>query len=369
MYRSFRRTLAVIVKEFKHIRLDPGFLFLTVFAPAVLLMLLSYLFSFDVEQANLAVLDNDRSPQSAQYIRALTADGKITLVAAIENTDQAVALLRAGRADAALVIPPGFGRRLAAHEEASVNLIADGSDAGTAYQVISSIEQRTASYAASLSSTPRLPFDVRIRVWFNENLRSQHSMIPGLMAVVLILPAMAIALGITREKESGTFESLITTPIAGREYLLGKLVVYLALGLVGMLFALALAVYWFRIPFRGDLGLYVLLTADYLLALMGFCMFVANFISSQRAVSATILLVLFIPSFFLTGLLLPIDKSSLASEALALSLPMTHYIVISRGVALKGVGLADLLPQALTLLAMGLLMVNAAILFFSKKLR
>lgn len=369
MRQSFRRTLAVIIKEFKHIRLDPGFLFLTVFAPAVLLMLLSYLFSFDVDRANLAVLDNDRTPQSAQYLRALTADGKITLVATVENTDEAVSLLRAGRADVVLIIPPGFGRRLAAHEEASVNVVADGSDAGTALQVIHSLEQRTAAYAASLSGSPRAPFDVRIRIWFNENLRSQHSMIPGLMAIVLILPAMAIALGITREKEMGTFESLITTPITGGEYLLGKLVVYLILGVVGMLLALALAVYWFRVPFRGDLGLYVLLTADYLLALMGFCMLVANFTSSQRAVPAIILLVLFIPGFFLTGLLLPIDKSSFASEALALSLPITHYIVISRGVALKGVGLADLWPQALTLLGMGVLMVSATILLFSKKLR
>ena len=364
---SLRRTRAVIVKEFKHIRLDPGFLFLTVFSPAVLLTLLSYVFSFDVDKADLALWDQDRSPQSAEYIRALTADGDVSLVAQAASYDDILDLFRASRAATALVIPPGFGSALAAREQASVNLVIDGSDAGSALQVNSSIEQRTLSYISRLYGAPPAPFDVRIRIWFNDNLRSQYSMVPGLMALVLILPGMAIALGVTREKESGTFESLATTPIRGREYILGKLVVYLIMGLIGGLLALAVAAFWFRVPFRGDPGLYVLLTADYLFAVMGFSMFVASFVASQRAVPAIILLTLFIPSFFLTGLLLPIDRSSFFSEALAFALPSTHFIVISRGVALKGVALPDLWPEALTLFMMGLLAITATIALFSKK--
>ncbi len=365
---SLRRTRAIIVKELKHIWFDPGFLFLTVLAPAVLLTLLSYIFSFDVDKANLAVLDQDKTPQSFEYVRALTADGDITLVAAVQSYSEIIDLFHAGRAGAAIVIPPGFGSRLDAGRQANVNLVVDGSDAGTAYQVISSLEQRTQAHSNQLTGLARSPFEVRIRVWFNENLRSQYSMVPGLMSLVLILPAMAVALGIAREKESGTFETLITTPVLGREYLLGKLAVYLSLGLVGALLALAVAVFWFRVPFRGSLPLYLLLTVDYLLALMGFCLFIANYVSSQRAVSAIILLVLFIPSFFLTGLILPVDESSAVSSALAFGLPSTHFIVISRGVALKGVALAELAFEAAALLGMGLIAVAASVWLFNKKI-
>ena len=141
-------------------------------------------------------------------------------------------------------------------------------------------------------------------------------------------------------KESGSLETLVTTPVLGREYLLGKLMVYLLLGVVGAGSAFALAVFWFRVPFRGSVGLFVLLTADYLFALMGLSLFISNFVASQRTVSAIIPLAFFIPSFFLTGLLLPIDTSSAISQALSYSLPATHYITIARGLALKGIGLA-----------------------------
>ena len=365
---SLRRVRAIIGKEFRHIWLDPGFFFLTILSPAVLLMLRAYVFSFDVEKANLALLDQDQTPQSHEYVRVITADGDITLVTTVESYDQIVGLFREGRADAAIVIPPGFGRRINAHEEAEVNLVVDGSDAGTAFQVINSLEQRTQAHAHALAGAPHAPFDVRIRVWFNENLRSQPSMVPGLMAIVLILPAMAVALGIAREKETGTFETLVTTPVTGREYLLGKLLVYLSLGLVGALLALGVAVYWFHVPFRGNLGLYMLLTADYLLAVMGFGLFVANFVPSQRTVSSIILLALFIPSFFLTGLILPVDESSTVSAALAFSLPSTHFIEISRGIALKGVAMPELWREAATLLGMGLSAVIASIWSFNKKL-
>ena len=369
MLKSLRRTRAIITKEFKHIRLDPGFLFLTILSPAVLLTLLSYIFSFDVENTSIAIFDNDQTPQSHAYVQALTADGDIRIVAAVENYDQITDLFRAGEADAAVVIPPGFGRKLASGQQAEVNLVADGSDVGTAFQVISGVEQRTQAHAVSIVGQPPPPFDIRFRIWFNENLVSQDSMVPGLMALVLILPAMAVALGVAREKESGTFESLITTPIQGSEYLLGKLVVFLVLGVLGGLLALAVAVFWFRVPFRGNLGLFILLTADYLFALMGFCLVIANFVRNQRTVTTIVLLSLFIPSFFLTGLILPVDKSSLASQGMAFSIPSTHYIIIARGLALKGITLAELWPEALTLFGMGLIAVTASVLVFSKKLK
>lgn len=365
---SLRRVISVIGKEFKHVWFDSSFFFLTVLSPAVLLMLLSYIFSFDVDKAQLAVINQDQSPQSFEYIRMLTSDGNVRVSATVQNYDQALELFRASRIDAALTIPPNFSSNLKMGRPSPVNLVVDGSDAGTAFQIINSIQQRTTIYSSSLSTAGALPFDVRIRVWFNPNLDSQHSMVPGLMSLVLILPAMAVALGVTREKETGTFETLVTTPIKGYEYLIGKLVVYLGLGLVGALLALGVAVYWFRVPFRGELGLFMLLTADYLFAIMGFGMLVAHFVPSQRAVTSVILLTLFIPSFFMTGLLLPIDQGSIFSKYISLGMPATHYIVISRGISLKALPLDALYSEALALLLMGFLAITASITLFSKKI-
>ncbi len=369
VWNTLRRMAAIIVKEYKHIWLDSGFFFLSVFSPAVLLTLLTYVFSFSVQEADLAVLNQDRSPQSLEYLRALTADGELTVVETLSDYSDVIGLIQSSRADAVIIIPPGFGRHLSAGEPAPVNLIVDGTDPSTASQVASSIERRTEAYSGSLSTAGRVPFDVRLRVWFNPNLDSQHSMVPGLMAIVLILPSLAVALGVTREKEAGTFESLSTTPIQALEYLVGKLVVYLSLGLLGTLLALAVATFWFGVPFRGSLGLYMLLTADYLFASMGLCLIVAHFVASQRTATSVILLILFIPSFFQTGLMLPIDRTSVVPQLIAYTLPATHFITISRGVTLKGVSMLDLWPETLALLVMGLIAVAVSAVLFNKKVQ
>ncbi|GAB4474967.1 MAG: ABC transporter permease [Anaerolineae bacterium] len=363
-----RRWAAISLKEYKHVWFDPSFLFLTIFSPAVLLTLLAYVFSFNVDQAKIALVDQDHTTQSFEYVRALTADGDLEIVATAGSYEEVLALFRTGKADTALIIPPGFGSSLAARRTASVNLLVDGSDPSIARQVISQIEQRTTAYNASLVNLPPASFDVRTRIWFNPNLDSQYSMVPGLMAIVLILPALAAALGITREKETGTFETLVTTPVRGAEFLLGKMGVYLSLGLVGALLALGVAVFWFRVPFRGSLAFYLLMTGVYLYALMGFALLVSQFIASQRTATTIVLLAFFIPSFFLTDLILPVEREARASLLASLALPSSHFITISRGIALKGIGLGDLLPQALILLAMGTIATLGSILLFSKRI-
>ncbi len=369
MWNSLRRVAAMIIKEYKHIWFDSGFLFLTVFSPAVLLTLLTYVFSFNVQEADLAILNQDQSPQSFEYIRTLTADGDLTEKLVAQNYAEVQEFIRASRVDAVLIIPPGFGRDLAAGNRTPVSLIVDGTDPSTAGQIANSIEQRTVVYTHSLTGNAYIPFDVRMRVWFNPNLESQYSMVPGLMALVLILPAMAVALGMTREKETGTFETLSSTPIRGGEYLIGKLVVYLSMGLIGTLLALGIAVFWFKVPFRGSLLIYLLLTADYLFASMGVCLIVGHFVSSQRTATSIVLLLLFIPSFFQTGLSFPIDRSSIGSLISSYSLPATYFVVISRGVALKGLSVSALLPESLALFGMGLIALVVSTALFSKKVQ
>nr|MBN1228538.1 ABC transporter permease [Anaerolineae bacterium] len=367
-FNALRRTWSIAKKEFVHIWMDPGALFLVVAAPAVLLTLLAYIFTFDAGDSDIAVVDMDQTPQSSEYVRWLTADGHITVTASPRSYDEAVRLLENGRVNSALVIPPGFGAALSGGGLAYVHNIVDGVDAGAARQVMGAVETRTHLFAAEMGVGGAPPIDVRARVWFNENLSSQHSMVPGLMALVLILPGMAVALGVTREKETGTLEQLVTTPVLGSDVLLGKIFVYVSLGVLSALIALGVSRLWFGVPFRGSLLLYILATAAYLLACMGFSLIVAHFARSQQTAMVIILLMLFMPGFLMSGLSDPVDPSNFGSWLFAQFLPTTHYIYISRAIALKGLPITAYLFDYGVLLVMGILSVAVAVTLFEKKL-
>lgn len=365
---AIRRTWSIAKKEYVHVLMDPGALFLTIFAPAVVLTLLAYIFTFDIGESNLAVVDMDQTPTSEEYTRTLSSDGHIHIVAYPRNYEEAVTLLENGRADAALIIPPGFGATLSSGGYAPVHNVVDGIDASAAQQVMSAIEQRTLLFAGRVGMAAPPPLEVRTRIWFNENMSSQHSMVPGLMAQVLILPAMAVALGVTREKETGTLESLVTTPVLGSDVLIGKLFVYLTLGIGSALVSLAVAIFWFGVPFRGSLPVWILMTACYLMACMGFSLVVANFTRSQQTAMVIILLALFMPGFLMSGLSDPVDPNATASLIASWLLPTTHYIAISRAIALKGLGIIYLWKNALALVVMGVVGVIVAVAMFKKKI-
>ncbi len=365
---AVRRTASIARKEFVHIVMDPGALFLVVLAPALLLTLLAYIFTFDVGDHNLVLVDMDQSPQATEYVRALTADGRLHIVAQARSYGEGLRYLERNRADAVIIIPPGFGASLSAGRVAPVHSVVDGVDASAARQVMAALDARTHRYMAELGLAVPPPIDVRVRVWFNENMSSQHSMIPGLMALVLILPAMAVALGVTREKETGTFESLVTTPLLGSDVLVGKVLVYLVMGLLSALVALAVAIFWFGVPFRGSLPLWLLATGAYLLACMAFSLIVAHFARAQQTAMMIILLVLFMPGFLLSGLSDPVNPDAFASWLFSQLLPTTHYITLSRAITLKAIPVAELWFPLVALLVMGAVGIGAAVALFEKKI-
>ncbi|MDH7485765.1 MAG: ABC transporter permease [Anaerolineae bacterium] len=375
---SLRRTLAIARKELRHIVRDPRLLFLVTIAPTLLALTFSYVFSFDVQQAALAVLDLDRSALSRQLLSHLTADGDFWVHSYVSSFAEIDELLLRGAVEAALVIPPGFdrdirrGRPVGAQSLAPLLLIVEGMDTIEARQNAGYLEARVAAFAAAVpapdsSQSPAPRLEVRSRAWYNPTLKSLLSMVPALVAVVLQMPALALALALSREKESGSFESLITTPVRGVEYLLGKLSAYIASGLFSAFLTLAVAVFWFHVPFRGNLGLFFLLSTVFFLASMGLGLLVGNFVSSQQTAMVIMMLVIFIPSFFLSGLLLPVDRTSPWAQISGLSLPATHFIHICRSLFLKGVGLAELWPSATWLAVMGIGLLVFNILLFRKR--
>jgi len=373
MTETLHRAWSIGRKEMLHILRDGRTFFMVFISPAFTLMMLSYLFTWDVEHFTLGIFDRDRSSLSRQYISALTEDGTISLSEDISSSDRMDELLLTGRVQGVVVVPPGLMERLSAGETGEIQVILDGTNPSTVSQMLGQLRGRTEGFAAGPASVSEevqaqlMPIETRRRVWYNANLRALHSMVPGLIAVVMCMPAFSIATSLTREKEVGTMEGLFATPLGSADLLLGKLAAYLLCGVVSAVPVMLVATVWFGVPFRGSIPLFLLLTADFLLGTLCLSLFLANFLSSQQAAMVVLFLVLFIPSMFLSGLIDPVDRTSLTAQLQANFLPTTHYITVSRGVFLKGVGLRALWPPAAILATMGMGYLLLTVRLFKKR--
>jgi ABC-2 type transport system permease protein len=364
--------LAIARKEFHHILRDLRTVFLVTISPAFLLFTLSYIFAFDVQQVDLAVWDLDESSLSREYVATLAADGDTRLEIGVSSYNELNQLLLSGRVNGALVIPPGFERDLQAGLPVEVEGVIDGADPISANQAATALAERTAAFGAQFRDSPQIAMqglELRGEVWYNPTVQSLISMVPGLTAIVLSMPTLALALALAREKETGSFEGLITTPVRGTEYLVGKLLAYVSNGLVSVILVWLVAVLYFDVPFEGSLPLYLLLGVVYLMASMGFSLFVANFVRNQQTAMFLVLMAFFVPSFFVAGLIMPIDPSSTFSKVVGFVFPATHFIEISRGVFLKGLGLWPLWMRVLTLAGMAAGGLAASLVLFEKKVK
>lgn len=368
---SLYRLWAILRKEFQHIARDVRLLFLVTVSPAFLLFTFSYVFATDLGQVALGVMDQDRSRLSRDLLAALTADGDVIIAATVWNYEDVELLFRHGRVEAVLVIPPRFEQDALSLKGAQLQLIVDGAESSIARQVIAEMGARTRAFAANHLSgltISLMPVDLRTRVLYNPGQKSLISMVPGLLAVVLIMPGLALTLALTREREVGTFEMVISTPVRGIEYLIGKMLAYMVAGIGSAILAQLVAILWFRVPFRGTELAFLGLTLVYYSASMGLGLVLANFVRNQQTAMFIILLVSFVPSFFVSGLVIPIDRSSLASLAVSYSLPATHFITITRGLFLKGVDVRALWESVAYLAAMGGVAILTSLVLFKKRL-
>jgi ABC-2 type transport system permease protein len=369
---SLKRLLAISRKEFHHITRDPRTLLLVLIAPAFLLLMLAYVFAFDVDKFTIVVLDQDRTDVSRLYISDLTGDGTFEVTTYLENYDDIERLMQAGRAKVALVIPHGTTDKLQAGHPAEVQAVIDGVDSITGQQAASQLELRSRLFSLKMlpaaGSQPIGSIDIRTLAWYNPSIKSLNSMVPGLISVVLIMPTLALALAFAREKELGSFEGLASTPIRGYEYVFGKMFTYLGFGMLSMVPILIAALAWFRVPLRGPVVELALVTLIYFIATFGLAMLTVNFVKSQQAAMLIMILVFFIPSFFLTGLIVPIDASSPIMAIVSNILPASHYVVLARGVFLKGLPLTEFVGSIVILLIVGISTVLLSLAMFKKRI-
>jgi ABC-2 type transport system permease protein len=375
---NLRRTVSIMRKEMWHILRDRRTFVLVTVSPVFLLLVFAYSMSVEIRNVAIAVLDYDQSTLSRQYRDGLASTGDIVLAYWPRDYAEMQSRLERRQAKAAVVIPAGFEDDLLAGREASLQVIIDGTDPNTANHTITHISGYTQRVALDVMSAALeregidigqlTPIQLRMRTWYNPTLKAIIGWVPGLIAIVLGMPAVAATLALTAEKEKGTLEALITTPVRRSELLIGKLIPYVLSGLFSAILCALVGVYWLGTPFRGSPLLYVLLSADFFLAALSISLVISVFVPSQQAAMACAMLIFLFPGFFMSGLFYPIASMPAEMKMEAYMMPTTHYLTITRGLFLKGLGLTSLWPFAAALFAMGVGVTGVSILTFKKRL-
>jgi len=369
---------AVTRKEIQHILRDRSTLFLVLFTPTLLLLLMAYAMTVQLEHVPVAVLDLDQSQTSRTFIQQITAGQDLDLVAYASGMDEIESLLLHGRIKAAIILAPGFARDLQQQAGMSMQVIIDGTEPDSGGFAVDHIASRAEEFVnQSLSSQLQAagmpvqtihPIDLRVRTWYNPDLKARNDLIPGLISMVLGLPALSVALTLAHEREHGTLEQLLATPIGRGALLMGKIIPYVLAGIVNVILIPILAIAWFGISFNGSFPLFIGLSVLFLFAVLSMGMIVGVFMRTQAAALALSFLVIFFPGFFLTGIFFPIASMPEEARMESMFLPGTHYAVITRGIFLPGIGLEVLWPYAVMLVVLGVVFTLTAALFFRKKL-
>jgi ABC-2 type transport system permease protein len=375
---KLRHIWAVTRKEFNHIVRDRSTLILVLFTPTALLLLMAYALTVDIKHVPLAVFDMDKSKTSRAFVQQITAGQDLDLHASVESMDEIDDLLMRGRIKAALVISPGFAADMQALNGMPMQIIIDGTEPESGGFAVEHIAARAEEFistelagqlqAQGFSVETLQPIDLRIRTWFNPDLKPRNDLIPGLLSMVLGFPALSVALALAHEREHGTLEQLLATPISRTDLLLGKIIPYILVGLFNVIIIPVFAIAWFGISFNGNFALFFGLSALFMFSILSMGMLLGVFMRTQAAALAVSFLVVFFPGFFLTGIFFPIASMPEVVRLEASFLPGTHYAIITRGMFLPGVGLDILWPNAVFMIFLGVIFTLVAALFFRKKL-
>ena len=365
-------------KEWRHITRDRTSFVLLLLSPVLALVTMAYAFSVDIKDVAIGVLNQDLSPLSRQYLAQLSSTDALRLETWPQSLDEVERLMMHGSVKAVVIIPRGFAQDMETGRTAALQLVVDGTDPNTAGHAIRHISAHTEHFAAErlksrlaqagLPTDNLSPIDLRLRAWFNPSLKFTVSLIPALVGMVLSVPAMAASLALAREREWGTLEGLIVTPIGRGELIIGKLVPYVMAGLLSVPLCAATAVYGFGVPFRGSPWLYLALSAVFLFAAMSISLLLSVFTNSQQVAIIGSMIIFLFSGFFMSGLLIPLAIMGPVLKMEALMFPTTHFVIISRGIFVKGAGLAELQGYAVVLAVMGVIFLTLTALMFKKKL-
>ena len=372
---SFRRLKAVTRKELLHIVRDVRSLVLALALPLMMLLLYGYALTLDLDRIPTYVYDLDRTPQSRELIDQFRGSRYFQILESVDNYRAIERGIDKNQILLSVVVPNDYSRKLLSGQEADVQLLLDGSDSNTASIALGYAQVLVQSYAARLRSDAmvrkggqpmQVPVDARIRVWYNTDLKSKNFIVPGLIAVtMMIIAAMLSSLTIAREWENGTMEQLLSTPVRPRELVLGKLLAYFTLGIWNMVVSLLVGVFVFQVPFRGSVVFLFFTSCLFLFGALCWGIFISASNRSQLQAYQMGMLSSFLPAFLLSGFIYSVRNMPFVIRMISYVVPARYFVNILNGVFLKGVGFSFLWVEVTMLLGYAGLVFWAA----SRKMR
>jgi len=372
------RLISLIRKEFIQIIRDPRTLVMVLIIPVMQLFLLGYAATNDVRNVPLAVIDYDRGPEARALLEAYRNADYFQAAFDIDSEAEMRQLIDMGEARAGLIIPPDYGEKIRSGQTAHVAFIFDGSDPSVASTALSAARLIGQSFSTQITlerlasrgqaSIVAQPVEVHTQVWYNPDLVSTFYMIPGVIAMILYaITSILTANSVVRERERGTIEQLIVTPIRPWELVVGKLFPYTILAFLNTLEALAIGSWWFGMPVRGSLGLILLLSGLFLISSLGIGLLASTIANTQQEAMLTVWMTL-LPGIFLSGFFFPLEAMPKLLQWISYVLPLRYYLTIIRSLTLKGVGVEALQGEILALVIIGVVIMTAAALRFRKRL-
>ncbi len=362
------RLLTLVWKEFIELRRSPQLLRIVIIAPVFQLLMLGYAATTDIHNVPIAVIDEDRSPRSRQLIEQFATSPYFDIAVEEQDVRRIESYMASRDVWLALVIPSGFGRRVDAPAPGSgpvpVQVIADGTDSNSSGVALAYVQGLVSEFnvrRAEEAGVSAGGIDGRVRVWFNPDLESRNFMVPGVLALLLMMvTANLTSMAIVREREQGTLDQLYVTPIGRWELVLGKLLPYALVGIIDVVLVVTVAVFWFEVPLRGSVLLLFASTLVYLLCTLGLGLFVSTISSTQQQAMMTSTFFFLMPMIYLSGFVFAIENMPTVIQWLTTIIPLKYFLVIVRGIFLKGVGLDVLWPQLAAMGAWGVTVLTLA---------
>jgi ABC-2 type transport system permease protein len=367
------RIFNIARKELLQFRRDRRLLPMAIFAPMFQLVIYGYAISTTIANIDTAVYDLDRTQESRELIRTITSSNYFRLRYMVTDFRSIDDLIDRGDVTVAVIIPTDFAKNLSRGTATQVQVIVDGSDPSTATTALGYMQAIFRRYSENiiikrLGRMPPTGVDARIRVWYNPTLESKNYMVPGIIAFVLMQITMTLtAFSIVREKERGTIEQLIVTPIRKHELILGKVLPYVAIGYLDIFLILLVGTKVFGVPVTGSVVLLLLLSGLFLLSTLGIGLFISTVSRNQQQAMMAISFIM-MPSFLLSGFFFPIANMPAVIQLITYLIPLRYYLVIVRGVFLKGTGISLLWEQIIPLTIVGIIILSLSVVRFRKKL-
>jgi ABC-2 type transport system permease protein len=373
-----KTVLAIIWKEFVQLRRDPRLFPVLFLSPILQLLLLGYAADLDVKHIPSVICDMDRSAASRHFLDGFVNSGYFTVRARVGRMEDIDHFLDEGDAAMAFIVPRGFGDKVAGGKETSVMIIADGAESQSATIGVNYANLIAGRYAQRivLQAFEKLKglglrpvvVNAEVRVWYNPELRSRNFMVPGVLGLILMIMTTSLSsIGIVRERETGTLEQLIVTPIRPYQLILGKLAPFVLIGLVEAAFVIAIAKWWFVVPIRGSLPLLFVLSLAFMLNTLGIGLFISTISKTQQQAMLTSMFFI-LPQILLSGFVFPIENMPKFFQYVTHIVPIRYFFVIIRGIMLRGAGWPELWDQAVSLLVLGTAILGLSVARFHKKL-